>query len=246
MQSAERRSGSEVWRARGRRRAALCDWAVALREFVTPATPVSSLAARDLLAEACLLRLAGDDVGASGFALNVRRLPERVPIIGPNGSPLPDRDAQARLWVRLLDDPPVDPVDLVRKAEKSITNSQGEAKYVVGSALLRAGRLDEAILRFEESMAIEREWPHTGLNAYGLALAHKRLGHADQARHWLERAELWLNQLDRTYAMDAPGTHSGQPAVPVAFEFWVYAQVLRREIAGPILDASFPSDPFAR
>jgi hypothetical protein len=33
--------------------------------------------------------------------------------------------------------------------------------------------------------------------------------------------------------------------VPVSFEFWVYARVLRRETSGPILDASFPLDPFA-
>jgi tetratricopeptide (TPR) repeat protein len=246
MQSADCRSGSEVWRARGRRRAALSDWAVALREFATPATRVSSLAAHDLPAQACLLRLAGDDVGANRFDLDVRRLPERMLIIGPEGSPMPDRDAWARLWVRLLGVPPVDPTELVRSAEKYVTNSQGEGKYAIGAALLRAGRLDEAILRFEESLAIEREWPNSGLNAYGLALAHHRFGHPDKAREWLERAELWLNSLDRVYAAEAPGILSGQPPVPVSFEFWVYAQVLRREIAGPILDASFPSDPFAR
>jgi hypothetical protein len=83
------------------------------------------------------------------------------------------------------------------------------------------------------------------MNAYGLALAHGRLGHIDQARHWLERAASWLNRLDKTYAAEAPGILSGQPSVPVSFEFWVYAQVVRREAAGLILDASFPIDPFA-
>jgi hypothetical protein len=92
----------------------------------------------------------------------------------------------------------------------------------------------------------ERDWPRSGLNAYGLALAHHRLGHTDEARRWLDRAESWLNRLDRAYAAEAPGILSGQPQVPVSFEFWVYAQVLRREAAGLILDASFPSDPFAR
>jgi hypothetical protein len=92
---------------------------------------------------------------------------------------------------------------------------------------------------------VEHDWPLGGLNAYGLSLAYYRLGRMDQARGWLDRAESWLNRLDRTYASEAPGTLTGQPQVAVTFEFWVYAQVLRREVAGPILDAAFPADPFA-
>jgi tetratricopeptide (TPR) repeat protein len=117
--------------------------------------------------------------------------------------------------------------------------------YVLGAALLRAGRLDEAVRRFEESLAVQPDWPNSGMNAYGLALAHHRLGHPEEARRWLERAEAWLGRLDRAYAGEAPGDLSGQPKVSVPFEHWVYAQVLRREAAGPILDASFPANPFA-
>jgi hypothetical protein len=166
MQRAGCRPGPEVWRGRGRRRAARGEWALALREFAGAATPVASLTARDLLAQACLLRLAGDHEGANRFTLDVRALPERVPIIGNDGSPKQDRDVQARLWVRMLDDPPVDPADLVRRAERYVTNSQGEGKYVLGAALLRAGQLEDAILRFEESLAIEREWPSSGMNLW--------------------------------------------------------------------------------
>jgi hypothetical protein len=117
---------------------------------------------------------------------------------------------------------------------------------VLGAALLRAGRLDEAVRQFEESLVVERDWPNSGLIAYGLALAHHRLGHSDQARGWLDKAESWLNRLDQIYSAEAPGILTGQPRVSVSFEFWVYAQVLRREAAGPILDAAFPADPFAR
>jgi hypothetical protein len=150
------------------------------------------------------------------------------------------------LWVRLLDDSPVDPADLVRRAAGYVTKSQGEGKYVLGAALLRAGRLEEAVYRFEESLVFERDWPRSGLDAYGLALAHHRLGHTYEARRWLDRAERWLINLDTTYGVEAPGILSGQPQTPVSFEFWVYAQVMRREAAGPILDESFPIDPFAR
>jgi tetratricopeptide (TPR) repeat protein len=240
------RPGPEVWRGRGRRIAATGDWAGALRAFAFSAAPVPSLPAPDLLAHACLLRLAGDGEGMNQFALEVRDLPDRVPSLETDGTPIPDPDVQIPLWVRLLDDPPVDPVDLVRRAEKYITSHPGAGKYVLGAALLRAGRLDEAIPQFEASLAVEPGWSNSGMNAYGLALSHHRLRHPKQAREWLDRAESWLNRLDRTYAADAPGVLTGQPQVPVTFEYWVYAQVLHREAAGAILDASFPSDPFAQ
>jgi tetratricopeptide (TPR) repeat protein len=237
--------GPEVWRGLGRRRASRGDWAGALRDFAASATPVRLMSGPDLLAHACLLHLEGDDEGARQLAADVRGLPESAPRLDKDGSPIPDPNVQMLLWVRLLDDPPLDPADLVHRAEKYVTKNKGAAMYVLGWALLRAGRLDEAIRRFEESLAVQREWANSGMNAYGLALAHHRLGHPEEARRWLERAEAWLDRLDRTYAVEAPGDLSGQPQVSVSFEFWVYAQLLRHEAAGPILDASFPADPFA-
>jgi tetratricopeptide (TPR) repeat protein len=236
---------AEVWRGRGRRRASRGDWAGALRDFAASATPVRLTLGPNLMAHACLLHLAGDDEGAGRLAEDVRSLPEPAPRTDKDGSPIPDPDVQMRLWVRLLDDPPPDPADLVHRAEKYVTNNKGAAWYVLGWALLRAGRLDEAIGRFEESLAVQRDWPCSEMNAYGLALAHHRLGHTEEARRWLERAESWLDRLDRTYTVEAPRDLSGQPEVSVPFEHWVYAQVLRREAAGPIQDASFPADPFA-
>jgi WD40 repeat protein/serine/threonine protein kinase/tetratricopeptide (TPR) repeat protein len=246
MQSVGCRRGPEVWRGRGRRRAAQRDWSGAVREFAAPATPVPSLPAPDLLAQACLLRLAGESVGANRFALEVRNLPERAPSTQADGTPYSHPDIQMPLWVRLLDDLPLDPTDLVQRAESYITSHAGAGKYVLGTALLRTGRLDEAVQQFEASLAIEPEWSNSGMNFYGLALGHHRLGHSNEARRWLDRAEFWLNRLDRAYAAEAPGILTGQPQVAVTFEFWVYAQVVRREAAGLILDAIFPADPFAR
>jgi WD40 repeat protein len=239
------RASPEVWRGRARRRAARGDWAGASRDFAAPETPVYSLYAPDLLASACLLRLAGDIQGTNQRTLEIRDLLQRLPSDRRGGSTRPSDLLQIPLWVRLLDDPTVDPTDLVRTAEAYVTPSQAEAKFVLGAALLRAGRPDEAVRRFEESLAVERDWPLSGLNAYGLALAHHHLGHPDQARGWLDRAESWLKRLDRTYSEEAPVIRTGQPPVAVPFEFWVYAQLLRREAAGPILDAAFPADPFA-
>jgi tetratricopeptide (TPR) repeat protein len=242
----------EIWRGRGRRRASQWDWAGAVREFDEPAVPERSAGFFADLEYACLLRLKGDHEAARRFADEVRRLPEPVTLLDPDGTPLVNHDAQMQLWVRLLDDPPPDRSDLVQRALKYVSGgklvpkSKGADAYVVGAALLRAGRLDEAVRRFEQSLAVEPDWPNHGLNAYGLSLAHHRLGHPSDARRWLDIAERWLNRLDRIYTAQAPRVLTGQPSVPVTFEFWVYAQVLRREAAGPILDRSFPADPFAR
>jgi tetratricopeptide (TPR) repeat protein len=203
-----------------------------------------------LLAYACLLRLSGDDEQASRLADGLRRLPEALPAFyKTDGSPASDHFIRASIMVRLLEDPPHDAGDLVQRAEAYPAFFKGERAYVVGAALLRAGRLDEAVHRFEESLAIEPEWWDHGLNAYGLALAHHRLGHAADARRWLDRAERWLTELDRMYAttLTPAGTIAADTwlRVPLSFESWVYAQVLRRQTAGPILDASFPSNPFA-
>src|SRR5262249_10874797 len=116
MQRLGCRPGPEDWRGRGRRRAVRGDWAGAPREVATPATPVPSMPAGDLLAQAWLLRLAGDDEGTNRLALEVRGLPERVPSFAADGSPIPDPNLKIPLWVRLLDDPPVDPADLVQRA----------------------------------------------------------------------------------------------------------------------------------
>jgi tetratricopeptide (TPR) repeat protein len=242
----EWRPSPNVWRGRGRVRARERDWAGAVREYAEPATPVASEGPYDLLAYFCLLRLAGDDERASRLAEEWRGLPELLPAFHkPDGSPEPSHSIRASILVRLLDDPPHDPVDLIQRAEAYPPFSKGERAYVVGAALLRAGRLGEAVRRFEESLAIEPEWFEHGLNAYGLALAHHRLGHPDEARRWLDRAERWLTELDRIYATASPSAVARQQ-VPVSFVSWVYAQVLRREATRLILDASFPTDPFAR
>ena len=66
LQRAGFRSGPEVWRGRGRRRASRRDWAGGVREFAEPATPVPSMTPPDLLADACLLRLSGDERSCPG------------------------------------------------------------------------------------------------------------------------------------------------------------------------------------
>jgi tetratricopeptide (TPR) repeat protein len=238
------RQAPEVWRDLGRRRAVQHDWSGAVRAYSESGTSDPTMRADDLLIQACLLRLAGNREGASRLADVFRGRPDSLPAHHePNGPPLPDRSVRMTLWGRLLDDPPLDPTDIVHRAERHVGESKGEGAYVVGATLLRVGRLDDAVRRFEESLAIEPEWDLRSLNAYGLALAYHRLGHPDNARRWLNRAEHWLAEYERKCATSTWGDlRLHEPT----FGSWVYAQVIRREAAGRILDESFPTDPFAR
>ena len=139
--------------------------------------------------------------------------------------------------------PPPEPSDLAQRAERYATE-QGRGGVRRGRSPATRRALRRGGPPFEKSLAVQPDWPNYGRNAYGLALTHHRLGHPDEARPWLGIAGL-ARSTGRTYAVVAPDILTGQPQVPVSFEFWVYAQVLRREAAGPILDTSFPTDSFA-
>jgi hypothetical protein len=100
---------------------------------------------------------------------------------------------------------------------------------MLGAALYRAGRCDEAIRRLEEPIrarheaGMPRDWAF-------LALAHHRLGHRDEARHWLDRLR------------------NHQPSGADSTPFWEELEIrlLRAEAEAVILcDPAFPADPFA-
>ena len=84
----------------------------------------------------------------------------------------------------------------VRLAEQAVSSKPDEDAYVgtLGAVLYRAGRFDDAIQRLE---GLSAGWEKAGKTptrtspAYAwflLAMAHHRLGHADEARAYLERA----------------------------------------------------------
>jgi tetratricopeptide (TPR) repeat protein/serine/threonine protein kinase len=98
---------------------------------------------------------------------------------------------------------------------------------VVGAALYRAGRFKEAVARLDEACAAHS----AGGNARDwllLALAHHRLGNADQARHWLARGSQWLDKATREKLDDRWfGT-------PLAWHTRLSLDLLRREAEGLI------------
>jgi serine/threonine protein kinase/WD40 repeat protein/Tfp pilus assembly protein PilF len=138
------------------------------------------------------------------------------------------------LWTCLLAPDAVgDPRALVRLAESTLkTQPDGPGKghllRVVAAALYRAGRIDESISRFEESIKMRggqsraRDWVF-------LAMAHARKGHRAQAVEWLKRLASYKppESPDRLWEEQRMIIHSQEAEAVV------------------IYDPVFPSDPFA-
>src|SRR5207245_1042598 len=69
-----------------------------------------------------------------------------------------------------------------------------------GAALLRAGRIADAIDSFERALEL---YPHHAPTHLGLALAHRGSGSTAAAEHAIDRAEAALSTLARTRPIEA-------------------------------------------
>jgi tetratricopeptide (TPR) repeat protein len=66
------------------------------------------------------------------------------------------------------------------------------SEHVLGLALYRAGRFAEADTRLRASLDRDPRWDYHVLDWLVLAMVQQQLGHPDEARRWLERAESWV------------------------------------------------------
>ena len=84
---------------------------------------------------------------------------------------------------------------VVRLAERAVDARKNsyEALNTLGAALLRAGRYREAVARLQEALARRGKYD-TAADELLLALAYQKLGQADEARRWRERATAWLER----------------------------------------------------
>jgi tetratricopeptide (TPR) repeat protein/tRNA A-37 threonylcarbamoyl transferase component Bud32 len=92
-----------------------------------------------------------------------------------------------------------------------------------GALAYRAGRFQQAVPFFEQSLQADPKPGRAVLNWLWLALASQRLGKAPEARRWLEKAQAWLDQY-----------HDGMPAraeeeLGLHLHNWLEAHVLLRE-----------------
>ena len=83
-----------------------------------------------------------------------------------------------------------------RLAEKELKDSAREFWSLTeqGALAYRAGRFQQAVPLFEQSLQADPRPGRAVLNWLWLALANQRLGKAEEARRWLKKAQAWLDQ----------------------------------------------------
>jgi WD40 repeat protein/predicted Zn-dependent protease len=126
-----------------------------------------------------------------------------------------------------------DPARLVRIVEQALKTPphkpSPEEHFISALVYYRAGRFPEAIRLLSEDAC--NKWPETWAV---LAMAHHRLGHVEEARRWLAKADGWYDNATRE-VLDAPVFSPSRPWG----NWWGWAeyQVLHREakvlIEGP-------------
>jgi WD40 repeat protein/serine/threonine protein kinase len=93
----------------------------------------------------------------------------------------------------------------VQMAEAALAGFPAEQKRfalnTLGAALYRAGRIEEAIARLNESVkasggsGVPQDWVF-------LAMAHHKKGNADEARRWLEKVRAYVNDEKTAFSTD--------------------------------------------
>jgi len=122
-----------------------------------------------------------------------------------------------------------------RLAEKELQGSREFWSLTEQGALAyRAGRFQEAVSLFEQSLRADPQPGRAVLNWLWLSLGNQRLGKTEEARRWLDKAQSWLDQFK-----------DGMPAraeqeFGLDFHNWLEAHVLRRE-AEALIQSTGPS-----
>jgi serine/threonine protein kinase/Tfp pilus assembly protein PilF len=105
-------------------------------------------------------------------------------------------------WACVLSaDSPADRQVCVRLAEKARASQPKRHAFLntLGAALYRAGDYPAAARRLDEAMAAYGKGGYAGDWVF-LALCHHRLGHAEEARGWLDKAVRWLDEVEQSQA----------------------------------------------
>jgi tetratricopeptide (TPR) repeat protein len=126
-----------------------------------------------------------------------------------------------------------DPDRIVSLAEDLLAKSSRDHWHVnqLGAALYRAGRFEEAVARLTEATELSCHPYRTNMlyTWFYLAMAHHRLGHAEETRRWLHKAVQGTDE-----ALKSPGetlAKSGNPdgVIPPNWSRRLTLGLLRRE-----------------
>jgi tetratricopeptide (TPR) repeat protein len=92
-----------------------------------------------------------------------------------------------------------------------------------GALAYRAGRFQDSVPLFEQSLKANSKPGAAVLNWLWLALANQRVGKTEEARRWLDKAQAWLDQF-------GDGLPAGaEQKFELHLHNWLEAHVLRRE-----------------
>jgi serine/threonine-protein kinase len=165
---------------------------------------------------AALLLLSGD---RPGYVKACAHMIERC---GKDGGPRAYHVARA---CTLAPDAVVDATLPGRLAEEELRASDREFWSLAerGALAYRAGRFQQAVPLFEQSLRADSKLGRMVLNWLWLALANRRLGKAEEARRCLKKAQEWLDHYPDgmpARAEEELGLHPHN---------WLEAHVLRRE-----------------
>jgi tetratricopeptide (TPR) repeat protein len=118
-----------------------------------------------------------------------------------------------------------DPQRPVRLAAGAVSADRKAGRYLhtLGLAHYRAGEFDAAVRRLQESEKVDPRWDGRVVNWLGLALAHHHLGHAEEARRWLDKAVTWIDKHTR------PAPEGGAVPLPLHPHNWLPCLILRGE-----------------
>jgi tetratricopeptide (TPR) repeat protein len=137
------------------------------------------------------------------------------------GNPEPE-EAQASVLAPGGAKNPIELVNFAERARKNSHNALG-ALWSLALAHYRAGQWDKALARADEAIAHRPDtawlsWPV-------LALGHAKLGHADEARRWLDKARDWHQHERRRQVTESAGFASPE---------WADFEIIYREAAASV------------
>jgi tetratricopeptide (TPR) repeat protein len=159
---------------------------------------------------ACALLLLGDQKQYTKFC-------ERVGERADAGSNAFQKYIAARV-TSLAPTEGIDPTRSIHWAEQALVADPNSAHYlhILGLALYRAGRLDEAEVRVKKSMDVTPSWQGIGQNWAVMAMIRIKQQNIDEAKGWLARTEAPLAT-----------SYNGPGSIPPAD--WLELKILRQE-----------------
>ena len=99
---------------------------------------------------------------------------------------------------------------LPKKQNKYLDMFYGANLYIAGWAHLRAGDYEKAIHRLEESNSEKVVWFGRGIGCPLIAIAHHKMGRAEDAVRWFEQSQALLER----WLDDSVGQSKGAPSIP--------------------------------